>query len=1100
MQEQDDHQTKTQPPARPRKRRWWVGLRAIVLVCLIPVVFVLVAAVMMIDRDITAPSWAQTLVQDRAAVALDGGRVRFGSISLRVSRDLRPSVRLHDTRVIDRNGVLLTRVPMIEVALSPRGIVLQRDVLVQNVRITGAQINLRRASDGSFSFALGAGNLVRAQNLAGLLDQVDQMFEVPALDALRVVEATGLIVNYDDARAGRSWTVDGGQLSLDLRGGQTRLKADLALLSGRADITTAVLSYSSPRHSRAAQLAVEITNIDASDIATQSPALNWLRDVSAPMSAVLRTELDAAGALGPLYAALEIGQGVLQPTPAAEPVSFTSAKAYLRYDPVLDLIQFTDIALETDWGGLRASGDAYLREFQDGLPRALLAQFRLRDVVLDPPGLFDVPPLIGRASVDLRLRVNPFVVDIGQAVVTDGPSRMTAQGQISATQLGWQASIDTQIDRIAPARLLALWPNGFRPGTRDWMTNNVKEGNLSDLRFGLRLVPGTGTELAGHFSFDDAAVVVMRDMPQVTAARGTGSLMDHRFVVAVDEGIMTAPQGGRIVMDGTALAIEDLRQRPSPATLSLRSESSLPALLSVINQPPFEFMDKANLPVTIAQGNARTQGQVTWPLQPRAPREDVRFDFAVDLDGVQSDVLLPGRVLTASAMQVAVNDDGLSIAGPVRLDGVPADAQWSQIFAPASAGQSALRAEVDLTPEGLRAFNITLPDGMVTGAGRGLLQVDLRRGEAPRFVLTSDLRGLRLSIPAVGWAKAPATTGSLRIEGTLGAVPTISRLSLNAAGLQAEGRVVLGASGGLDRAVFSRLRIDDWLDAPVTLRARGAGRSVGVEVNGGMLDLRRARFGAGGAGGGGGSDGPPVQVALDRLIVTEGITLTGLRGQFTTVAGFTGQFSAAVNGAAAVTGTVAPRDGRSAVRLRSDDAGGVLHAAGFFRTALGGSLDLTLLPAGDAGTFDGTLAVRALRVRDAPSIAALLDAISVVGLLQQLDGQGLAFDTIDAQFRLTPAQVIVTQASAVGPGLGISVDGIYTLASKQFDLQGVVSPFYLVNSIGSFLTRRGEGLVGINFNITGSSDALRVSVNPLSVLTPGMFREIFRRPPPELTQ
>jgi len=207
-----------------------------------------------------------------------------------------------------------------------------------------------------------------------------------------------------------------------------------------------------------------------------------------------------------------------------------------------------------------------------------------------------------------------------------------------------------------------------------------------------------------------------------------------------------------------------------------------------------------------------------------------------------------------------------------------------------------------------------------------------------------------------------------------------------------------------------------------------------------------------------------------------------------------------VNGAAAVTGTVAPRDGRSAVRLRSDDAGGVLQAAGFFRTALGGSLDLTLLPAGDAGTFDGTLAVRALRVRDAPSIAALLDAISVVGLLQQLDGQGLAFDTIDAQFRLTPAQVIVTQASAVGPGLGISVDGIYTLASKQFDLQGVVSPFYLVNSIGSFLTRRGEGLVGINFNITGSSDAPRVSVNPLSVLTPGMFREIFRRPPPELTQ
>jgi hypothetical protein len=267
-----------------------------------------------------------------------------------------------------------------------------------------------------------------------------------------------------------------------------------------------------------------------------------------------------------------------------------------------------------------------------------------------------------------------------------------------------------------------------------------------------------------------------------------------------------------------------------------------------------------------------------------------------------------------------------------------------------------------------------------------------------------------------------------------------------------------------------------------------------VEIAGGSLDLRRARFG------GGQSAGGPVQIALDRLQVTEGIALTGFRGQFTNEQGFTGQFTANLNGAAEVRGSVAPRNGRSAVRLVSEDAGGVLGAAGFIKNATGGTLDLTLLPAGEEGTFDGTLALRTLRVRDAPAMAALLDAISVVGLLQQLDGQGLAFDEVDARFRLTPSQMIVSQASAVGPGLGISVDGIYTLASKQIDLQGVVSPFYLLNGLGSFLTRKGEGLIGFNFNIVGSTDAPDVSVNPLSVFTPGMFREIFRRPAPEIQQ
>jgi len=50
------------------------------------------------------------------------------------------------------------------------------------------------------------------------------------------------------------------------------------------------------------------------------------------------------------------------------------------------------------------------------------------------------------------------------------------------------------------------------------------------------------------------------------------------------------------------------------------------------------------------------------------------------------------------------------------------------------------------------------------------------------------------------------------------------------------------------------------------------------------------------------------------------------------------------------------------------------------------------------------------------------------------------------------------------------------------------------------LTRKGEGLIGFNFTVRGDSAAPQVGVNPLSALTPGMFREIFRRPPPQVGQ
>ncbi|MGK7653307.1 hypothetical protein ACSQ76_13075 [Roseovarius sp. B08] len=64
----------------------------------------------------------------------------------------------------------------------------------------------------------------------------------------------------------------------------------------------------------------------------------------------------------------------------------------------------------------------------------------------------------------------------------------------------------------------------------------------------------------------------------------------------------------------------------------------------------------------------------------------------------------------------------------------------------------------------------------------------------------------------------------------------------------------------------------------------------------------------------------------------------------------------------------------------------------------------------------------------------------------------------------------------------------------------MISPVYLVNAVGGLFTRRGEGLFGFNYTLKGPARSPRVSVNPLSAFTPGMFRELFRRPAPELPQ
>ncbi|MEO0381324.1 MAG: AsmA-like C-terminal region-containing protein, partial [Pseudomonadota bacterium] len=243
--------------------------------------------------------------------------------------------------------------------------------------------------------------------------------------------------------------------------------------------------------------------------------------------------------------------------------------------------------------------------------------------------------------------------------------------------------------------------------------------------------------------------------------------------------------------------------------------------------------------------------------------------------------------------------------------------------------------------------------------------------------------------------------------------------------------------------------------------------------------------------------GGPLSLTLDQLQVTDTIRLTGLSGEFDMARGLDGEFTARINGATPVRGQVLPQNGRSAIRITSQDAGGVAASAGILKQARGGALSLTLQPVG-AASFDGTLKVTETRIQDAPSIAALLNALSIVGLLEQMGGSGIHFQEVEAAFRLTPSTMALTQASAVGPSMGLSMFGTYDVNRSVLDMRGVISPLFLINGIGSIFTRKGEGLIGFNYALKGAASDPQVQVNPLSALTPGMFREIFRAQPPAL--
>lgn len=1086
--------------ARRRRRRRRAGLWSLLGGAVLTGVLAL-TVLSHLGTPVALPDWLRTRIAERINDRTGELQVELGGMAVVLDEDWTPRLSLRAVTLRSPEGRVIATLGELGGSLALRPL-MQGTLRPGSIRLSGLQLHLRRDDSGGLGVQLGANMGVRGaaregpRDVASLIAQVDAALERPALAALDRVRADNMTLRYEDARTGRAWTVDGGRVSVTREDGTLRASGNFTVLGARAYPSTLEVSLSSRIGSSALQMALNFSDLPAGELALQSPALAVLAALDAPISGAMRARLDGNGDLGPLNATLRIGQGVLQPTPAAKPIGFEAAHAYFTYDPAAQTVEIDALSVDSDWGGASAEGTAHLLAGRDGWPDALIAQLRVSDITANPADLYAAPVHLDGATLDLRLQLEPFHLSLGQLALADGGRHLVLDGELHAGKAGWDLALDGRLDGIGRDRLMQLWPEAAVSNTRKWVAENVRKGDLRDIQLALRSRPEHKPDVALAFAFSDLTTRFMKTMPVIEGLSGKATLIRDRFAIEADAGRISAPQGGEIDISGTSFVVPDTTIKRGPAQVNLRTRSSVTATLALLDRPPFRFLSKNDRPVTLAEGRARVEGTLGFDLVKNLQTEDVAYDMRADLSDLRSDVLVPGRVLSADTLEARLTPGHLRIGGDARLDGVPVSGAWSADLGPDAAGSS-VEGTLTLSQTFAEAFGIGLPPSSITGSAPAEVSVDLKKGGGGEFTLTSNLAGLGLALPQLKWRLGRGTQGTLEVRGRLGQPPQIDRVALKAPGLTARGSVTLKPGGTLARAVFSQVGVGGWLDAPVTLVGRGKGAAPKVEVQGGSIDLRRAALGGGdGAAGAGG----PISLALDRLVVSDTLALTEFRASLNSAQGLQGNFRGLVNGGAPITGRVAPQGGRSALRITTDDAGGVLDAAGLLKQARGGSMELVLQPTGAAGTYEGQLRGGDLWLTDAPALASLLSAISVVGLLEQMSQGGIHFSKIDARFRLGPKRLTLYSGSAVGASMGISMDGYYDLGSKRMDMQGVVSPLYAVNAIGAMLTRAGEGLIGVNYTLKGPAASPSVSVNPLSLLTPGMFREIFRRSPPEPPQ
>jgi hypothetical protein len=198
---------------------------------------------------------------------------------------------------------------------------------------------------------------------------------------------------------------------------------------------------------------------------------------------------------------------------------------------------------------------------------------------------------------------------------------------------------------------------------------------------------------------------------------------------------------------------------------------------------------------------------------------------------------------------------------------------------------------------------------------------------------------------------------------------------------------------------------------------------------------------------------------------------------------------------------IAP-DGRGR-RLSGEaaDAGGLLRGLDVFDKIQGGRLTLT-------GSYDDSTPAHRLtgraeiidfHVQNAPALGKILQAMTLYGLVEALQGGGLAFSHLEAPFKLADDILDIDDARAYSSSLGMTAKGRIDLARDVCDVQGTIVPAYFFNSLlGSipfvgrlFVPERGGGVFAATYSITGNCADPRVGMNPFAALTPGFLRGLF---------
>lgn len=1053
-------------------------------------------------------------ISDALAQALPGITIKYDQAAVEWSRSQgRVNLVVIGARVFDSKGRIIAQAPQADIDLAAEPFI-QGRMVVKRVTLVGVQLTMVRTTDGSLRLGVEHDDS-QADIVKRITDAINKSstgatsLESFAIRDARVAfmdESTGLFLVAPRAavriaNVGRN-LVASLEADVEVSGKSAHINGQLSLPAQDGPPVTGT---------------IRVAHLDIAALGRNAKMFGFLKSV---------------GMLGDFSASFAIrgtsllsarfgvdGKGTVGIIGIRKPVRVASLHLAARYDRATARITVDDATLDSDQMRTHVAGKAELIYDRGGSVGRLAVVITADKTALAVPGTFEQPVFL--PLIEFRGGYLPDTHDILiESLSTSGGALLLhTSGKITLVDNKSPAlDISGRFEPMSVRDLLHYWPLGIGQGARDWINRNISTGSIGPMVFETHLPPGEldkpvvpDSAMLMTFGIFNAEANYVQGLTHLTGVNGSARLTGNSFSAEFDR----ARIGPLVVTRGKAV-IPNLSAPGSPGDVSAHVEGSMTDLLKLTDMKPLGYPTRFGVDPNSTAGKAGLDLTVHLPMVRNLRIDDVKIGIKATVAGFGISLGKTLR-LTDGAIMFEIDNNHLHAAGATNLASSRLTIDWTETFRDGPVTTKVnVKGPVDQAAREMLGLSI---DEFVRGPVGITGTLTGRRGQLANADLNLDLTPSTLSFDLVGISKPAGFPAAGHAVAVFGPHSTIQSENMTITGpsLQATMAMTFDANGRLATLSAPSVKAGSANDFSFVMKRGGS--SVDIELRGRSVDgtriARRGSNSGGGSGGGksGGSDGTfdgpfHINAKVDRVVLRNNVAIapfsldvSGVEDRPATMTLSGGLGKATLNG------TIVPAGADRKFTLATTDMGALARGLFGFISMKGGKLDLqatlhgsAAVPANDgANDYEGMIRLRDFKLLNQPFLARLFSAGSLVGFGNLMANNGIAVDDLKVPFSARNGVLAINNARATGPAIGVSAEGYIDRPKNIIAIKGTLVPLFGINSVlgviplvGELLVSKpGEGIIGMTYTLSGDADEPHVNVNPLSLVTPGIFRRIF---------